>query len=88
ADVVRMVHPKPAEAWRAAFFAWLIGRPFDETALPPLTLALRAYQRDRSQPVPAVPFQLLTALQPGTQEWAGMVRQGGWHMVRMNLNSF
>lgn len=88
ADVVRMVHPKPAEPWRAAFFAWLIGRPFDEAALPPLTLALRAYQRDRSQPVPAVPFQLLTAMQPGTQEWAGMARQGGWHMVRMNLNSF
>ncbi|MFW8695494.1 DUF1800 family protein, partial [Mesorhizobium japonicum] len=26
ADVVKMVHPKPAEAWRGAFFAWLIGK--------------------------------------------------------------
>lgn len=26
ADVVKMVHPKPQQAWRAAFFAWLIGK--------------------------------------------------------------
>ncbi|MGO0790933.1 vWA domain-containing protein [Herbaspirillum seropedicae] len=88
ADVVKMVHPKPAEPWRAAFFAWLIGRPYDHAALPPLTRALCAYQRDRAQPIPQVPFQLLTAMQPGTEEWTQMARDGGWHMVRMNLNSF
>ena len=33
ADLVKMVHPKPTEAWRAAWFAWLIGKPFDEAAL-------------------------------------------------------
>jgi 60 kDa SS-A/Ro ribonucleoprotein len=33
ADVVKMVHPKPAEAWRAAFFAWLIGKPHDAAQL-------------------------------------------------------
>jgi 60 kDa SS-A/Ro ribonucleoprotein len=27
ADVVKMVHPKPQEAWRSAWFAWLIGKP-------------------------------------------------------------
>ena len=41
ADVVKMVHPKPAEAWRAAWFAWLIGKPHDEAALPPATRAFR-----------------------------------------------
>ncbi|MFM8333566.1 MAG: hypothetical protein ACKN9T_17960, partial [Candidatus Methylumidiphilus sp.] len=39
ADVVKMVHPKPAEPWREAFFAWLIGKPYEAAALPPLTAA-------------------------------------------------
>ncbi|MBL7466277.1 RNA-binding protein, partial [Escherichia coli] len=34
ADIVRMVHPKPADAARRAFYGWLIGRPNDVAALP------------------------------------------------------
>src|SRR3569623_746075 len=34
ADVVKMVHPKPADAGRRAFYAWLIGRPYDVDELP------------------------------------------------------
>lgn len=48
ADVVKMVHPKPAEAWRAAWFAWLIDRPYALEALPPLTQAFERFKRDRS----------------------------------------
>ncbi|MCC2963642.1 RNA-binding protein [Massilia sp. IC2-278] len=88
ADVVKMVHPKPAEAWRAAFFAWLIGRPYAAHDLPPLTAAFEAYKADRAAPLPAVPFQMLTALDLSAREWAQIARNGGWHMVRMNLNTF
>ena len=88
ADVVKMVHPKPAEAWREAFFAWLIGKPVDMANLPPLTRAFEAYKRDRTQPLPDVPFQMLTALELGAQEWAQLALQGSWQMVRMNLNTF
>ena len=45
ADVVKMVHPKPTEAWRAAWFAWLIGKPFDEMALPSATRAFEQFKR-------------------------------------------
>ena len=55
ADVVKMVHPKPAEAWRAAWFAWLIGKPFDSAALQPCafvcTTARRAWSSTSSPPV-------------------------------------
>jgi 60 kDa SS-A/Ro ribonucleoprotein len=34
ADVIRMVHPRPATAQRAALYAYLIGRPHEESALP------------------------------------------------------
>jgi 60 kDa SS-A/Ro ribonucleoprotein len=88
ADVVKMVHPKPAEAWREAFFAWLIGKPYNADALPANVKAFEAYKRDRSQPLPEVPFQMLTALDLAPAHWARIAMQAGWHMVRMNLNTF
>lgn len=93
ADVVKMVHPKPTEAWRAAWFAWLIGRPYDEAALPPLTQSFERFKRalaDGLAPrdVPAVPFQLLTALALTSAHWAQIARDGSWQMVRQNLNTF
>lgn len=88
ADVVKMVHPKPAEPWRAAFFAWLIGKPYMLDDLPPSVRAFECYKRDRTLPVPNVPFQMLTALELDTAAWTQIARQGGWQMVRMNLNTF
>ncbi len=92
ADVVKMVHPKPAEAWRAAWFAWLIGRPFDEAALPPITQAFERVKRESSKgvasDVPDVPFQMLTALELSQAQWAQIARTGSWQVVRQNLNTF
>ncbi|MCM5680638.1 VWA domain-containing protein [Schlegelella sp. S2-27] len=92
ADVVKMVHPKPAEAWRAAWFAWLIGRPHDEAALPHATQAFERFKRalrdGQAAEVPDVPFQMLTALQLTPAHWAAVARRGSWQMVRQNLNTF
>ncbi|QTD45319.1 vWA domain-containing protein [Ottowia testudinis] len=88
ADVVKMVHPKPQEAWRAAWFAWLIGRPFKLEELPPLTQAFERYKSDRTLDIPDVPFQMLTALELTANNWAQIARQGSWQMVRQNLNTF
>lgn len=88
ADVVRMVHPKPVEAWRGAWFAWLIGRSFEAAALPPITQAFEAYKQDRSGAAPEVPFQMLTALGLTSNQWAQIARNGSWQMVRQNLNTF
>ncbi|MGJ7608939.1 vWA domain-containing protein [Variovorax sp. LT1R20] len=88
ADVVKMVHPKPAEAWRAAWFAWLIDRPYALEALPPATQAFERFKRDRSLEVPDVPFQMLTALELDAQAWAQIAQRGSWQMVRQNLNTF
>lgn len=88
ADVVKMVHPKPTEAWRETFFAWLIGKPYVVAALPPLLRAFEAYKLDRTQPLPDVPFQMLTGLELPDTAWAQIARQSGWQIVRMNLNTF
>lgn len=88
ADVVKMVHPKPQDVWRAAFFAWLIGKQYDAKALPPALAAFEAYKLDPAQAIPEVPFQMLTALPLSARDWAQIARQGSWQMVRMNLNTF
>lgn len=98
ADVVKMVHPKPIEAWRAAWFAWLIGRPYDASALPPITQAFERFKASLTSPeasvasedlpLPAVPFQMLTALPLRPAHWVQIAKQGSWQMVRQNLNTF
>ena len=88
ADVVKMVHPKPREAWRAAWFAWLIGKPYDREALPPVTRAFEDYKQSRQGALPDVPFQMLTALELNSGDWAQIARNGSWQQVRQNLNTF
>ena len=88
ADVVKMVHPKPREAWRAAWFAWLIGKPYDREALPPITRAFEDYKQSREGALPNVPFQMLTALDLNSGNWAQIARNGSWQQVRQNLNTF
>ena len=88
ADVIKMVHPKAGDDQRNALFAWLIGKPADTSKLPP---AVQDYIRLRDTgggPIPDVPFQMLTALALSAKDWAAIARQGGWHMVRMNLRTF
>jgi 60 kDa SS-A/Ro ribonucleoprotein len=87
-DIVRMVHPKPINATREAIFAWALSKPYAMEALPEVLQALARYRFDRSAPVPNVPFQMLTALNLNAEEWAQVARAAGWHMVRMNLNTF
>ena len=38
--------------------------------------------------MPDVPFQMLTALGLGRDEWAAIARPASWQMLRMNLNTF
>ena len=88
ADVVKMVHPKPREAWRAAWFAWLVGKPYDREALPPITCDFEDYKQRRQGALPDVPFQMLTALELNSGDWAQIARNGSWQQVRQNLNTF
>lgn len=88
ADVVKMVHPKPSEAWREAFFAWLLGRTYSAAALPSRVAAFEVFKRDKDQPLPEVPFQMLTSMELDAKAWSRIALNGGWQMLRMNLNTF
>ncbi|BCU76483.1 RNA-binding protein [Luteolibacter sp. LG18] len=88
ADIVKMVHPRPAEPSREAFYAWLIGKPWNPDVLPAALRCFEDWKRDRAGDIPAVPFQMLTAQDLGEKEWAAIARNASWQTTRMNLNTF
>lgn len=88
ADVIKMVHPKPASAAREALYAWIIGKPCDVSHLPEAVRHWMAFKTSGDGPVPDVPFQMLTQLGLSADQWAEIARNGSWQMLRMNLNTF
>lgn len=91
ADVIKMVHPRGPTPGHEALYGYLIGKVEAGSerwsALPPVVRELEAWKASRSQDPPAVPFELLTAKPLTGAAWAKVFRQGGWHFVRMNLNT-
>ncbi|HEY0160173.1 MAG TPA: TROVE domain-containing protein [Thermoanaerobaculia bacterium] len=87
-DVIRMVHPKPADDARRALYGYLIGRPYDAEKLPPIVREYEAFKRGGGERVPDVPFQMLTALPLDTAAWMEIARNAPWQMTRMNLRTF
>lgn len=87
ADIVKMVHPKPGDEMRKAFYGWLIGRPYDVDALPEEIAAFEAWKRDQTLPLPNVPFEWLTTHKLTADQWAVLSDRIGWQALRMNLNT-
>ncbi len=87
ADIVRMVHPKPADAARKAFYGWLIGRPYDVAALPAEIAAFEAWKADAALLLPPVPFEWLTQCPLSAAQWGQLAGRIGWQTLRMNLNT-
>jgi 60 kDa SS-A/Ro ribonucleoprotein len=91
-DIVKMVHPKPADAERQALYAWLIGKPYDADKLPEKVRAYEAFKHDiadgGSRTLPDLPFQYYTS-QPLTQShWKALATRASWQSLRQNLNHF
>jgi 60 kDa SS-A/Ro ribonucleoprotein len=87
ADIVRMVHPRPANPEREAFYGWLIGKPYQEALLPEPVRMFEEWKRDRTLNIPDVPFEWLTALPLTREDWAVLADRMGWQALRINLNS-
>jgi 60 kDa SS-A/Ro ribonucleoprotein len=89
ADVLKLVHPRPATASRRALYGYLLGKPHEAADLPELVRQVEAWKAGGGEgDVPDVDFRLLTSLPLTKEQWAQVARRGGWHMVRMNLNTF
>ncbi len=88
ADVIKMVHPKPESKEREALFAWIIGKPCDISLLPKTVQEYISFKENGGGNLPDLPFQMLTALPLTQKHWKRIAERGGWHMTRMNLNTF
>jgi 60 kDa SS-A/Ro ribonucleoprotein len=86
-DIVRMVHPKPADAERRAFYGWLLDRPYDVAALPQPIAAFEAWKKEPKGALPPVPFGWLTAFELSAEQWGVLAGQMGWQALRINLNT-
>jgi 60 kDa SS-A/Ro ribonucleoprotein len=88
-DIIKMVHPKAKDPEHEALFGYFIGKELDgkADALPPLVKEFETWKQDRDLAPPKVPFQLLTAQQLTTDQWAKIIADGNWHFTRMNLNT-
>ena len=89
ADLIKMVHPKPETAAKEALYGYLVGSGHNAEALPALVKQFEAFKANtESAELPDVPFQMLTALDLGRNEWTAIARRAPWQMTRMNLNTF
>lgn len=83
ADVIRMVHPKPSTASRAALYGYLVDQPHDAANLPELVKQYKAFKAGESTNPPEVPFQMLTSLDLSKENWKTIARNAPWQMTRM-----
>jgi 60 kDa SS-A/Ro ribonucleoprotein len=89
ADILKMIHAKPTDKEYEALFGYFIGREIKFENLPALVQIYEQYKKGKTNgEVPKVPFQMLTALPLGTNEWTEIARNAKWQMTRMNLNTF
>lgn len=88
AEILKMVHPRPVDEEREALYGYFIGRDIDADKLPGIVKDFERFKAGDSAEVPNVPFQMLTALPLGDQEWMSIARNAPWQMTRMNLNTF
>lgn len=89
ADIIRMVHPKPANAERRALYGWALGKEVNKADLPQIVRDLLAWNEAKGE-LPAAPdveFRLLTGEQLSDAAWAGIARNMSWNQLRMNLNT-
>lgn len=90
-DIVKMVHPKPADPDRDALYRYLLGHEHDAEKLPELVRAFEGFKNapERQElDVPDVPFEMLTALDLTHKQWSQIAAKASWQMTRMNLNTF
>ena len=91
ADIIKMVHPTPANLTQNTFFQWILNGKVQSDAyeyLPKTVKDLLAFRSGDSEEMPNVPFELLTSGELSTENWKDIARNAGWHMTRMNLNTF
>lgn len=88
-DVLKLAHPKAKDEQRNAMYAYVMGKPVGAELLPDFIKEYEAFLAGESKIAPLrAPFQKLTALPLGTEDWMRIATNARWTMTRINLNTF
>lgn len=90
ADIIKMVHPKPATKARANFYRYLIGKELTPAQFRTLPKNVQAYEKFKivlGDEVPEVPFMLLTNLNLSPAQYKQVAENMSWSALRQNLNA-
>lgn len=91
ADVVAMIHPKPATPAHAALFRHILGKkPKEGDELPPLAEGMIAFRKSKHvRDLPAdAPFMMSTAHVSDAAGWEALAERATWTETRINLAAF
>jgi 60 kDa SS-A/Ro ribonucleoprotein len=93
ADIIRMVHPRPATKSRENLYAYLLGREYKFPLLPALVQEFENFKAslksfDSAQNTPDVPMQMLTSLPLTVHHWSNIALTTSWTTQRMNIRTF
>lgn len=87
-DIIKLVHPKPADKSRSAMYGYLLDKEHNKKDLCELAKSFESFKKDMSNKIPDVPFQMLTALPLTDSHWKSIAENATWTQTRMNLNTF
>lgn len=89
ADVIKMVHPKPASDEQRAFYGYMLDKQYDYAKLPAKVAEFEMFKACRAKgvnaPVPDLPFQMMSTLSLNTEEWRGIALNMPWKTLQKNL---
>ena len=87
ADVIKMVHPKPATPAHEAMFAYLIGKDYNWEVMPERVRQYEIFKKTSEGTVPQVDFRLLSNLKLSDLQWREVALNMRWDTLRRNLNT-
>ena len=89
ADVIKMVHPNPADVGQDAVFSYLTeARNWQEKSvnLPDDVKVFESLKRGETKVIPDVPFRALTNIELSVEQWKEIADNMPWGTLRQNLN--
>ncbi len=89
-DIIKMTHPIVTDnPQRASLFGYIIGgSSLANTEGSDLVQAVENFKREpREYPIPNVDFRVVQDALISHNQWAKAFEVGGWHFVRMNINT-
>lgn len=89
ADIIKMVHVKPQTKSREALYGYILGKDKVQARyLPKIVKEFEAFKDGKTDVVPDVSWQRLTALPLSDKNWKELAEKATWTTTRMNLNTF